>query len=65
MKIYYQDLKDEAQAELYLELEERMKRDEPDFEAKAQELGLKPYEYLAERVGELVNTRNWGVEMDF
>jgi hypothetical protein len=65
MKIYFEDLKQDIQTELIAELMTRLAEEERNYEEKAGDFGLEPQEYLSEKADHIINTRNWGVEMDF
>jgi hypothetical protein len=65
MRIYYHNLKPEAQDEIFDELMVRLADEERDYIETARDIGMAPHDYLAEKVGDLINTRNYGVDMDF
>lgn len=65
MRIYFEDLKPEIQMELVDELQTRIAEEERDYRDNAGDIGMEPREYLSEKAEHIINTRNWGVEMDF
>jgi hypothetical protein len=65
MRIYFEDLKDETRECIFGELLKRIADEEPDYSERAQDIGMNPQEYLSEKADYLIDTRNFGVDMDF
>lgn len=65
MRIYFEDLKQDIQSELVDELVARLAEEERDYPERAKDIGLDPQEFLAEEADHIINSKNWGVEMDF
>jgi hypothetical protein len=65
MRIYFQDLKAEVQEDIFYELVERVKGEEPNYQERAEELGMDTQDYLTEQADYIINTGNYGVDMNF
>ena len=65
MRVYFEDLRQDIQMGIVNELLTRIAEEEQNYSEKAGDLGQDPKDYLSERAKYLINTRNFGVDMDF